>query len=167
MINDPVYRKLREMSWRRKLEPHEEALLSEWLAAHPEILPDWESETSLTELLTALPNVPVASNFTQRVLAAARREASANEPLNDPVRAGARWWTRWMPKTALAAIMLLAGLVSYNHIQSARRAEWAQSLATVSQVGSLPSPDVLNDFDVIAALSSTPPADEELLKLMQ
>ena len=95
MINDPVYQKLREMSWRRKLEPREEALLSEWLAAHPEIQPDWESETSLTELLTALPNVPVASNFTQRVLTAARREASANEPLNAPVRPGARWWTRW------------------------------------------------------------------------
>lgn len=164
MINDPVYQKLREMSWRRKLEPQEEALLSEWLAAHPEIQPDWESETSLTELLTALPNVPVASNFTQRVLAATRREASANEPLSPRLRP---WWTRWLPKTALAAVVLLAGLISYSHIQSARRAEWAQSLATVSQVGSLPTPDVLNDFDVIAALSATPPADEELLKLMQ
>jgi hypothetical protein len=31
----------------------------------------------------------------------------------------------------------------------------------------VPSPEVLKDFDVIAALSSTPPADEELLKVMQ
>jgi hypothetical protein len=31
----------------------------------------------------------------------------------------------------------------------------------------MPSPEVLKDFDAIAALSSTPPADEELLKVMR
>jgi hypothetical protein len=167
MINDPLYEKLRETGWRRKLNADEESRLSEWLAGHPEAQGGWDSEATLNELLVALPDVPVASNFTALVLAAAKREASTNEPRMGRIRPSAGWWLRWLPKAALGAVVLAAGLVSYNHIQSARRVEWAQSLATVSQVGSLPGPDVLSDFDAIAALSSTPPADEDLLKLMQ
>jgi anti-sigma factor RsiW len=167
MINDPLYEKLREIGWRRKLNADEEARLSEWLAAHPEAQGGWDSEAALNELLAVLPDVPVASNFTARLLAAARREASTNAPRMGRVGSPAGGWLSWLPKAALGAVVLAAGLVSYNHIQSARRVECAQSLATVSQVGSLPGPDVLSDFDAIAALNSTPPADEDLLKLMQ
>jgi hypothetical protein len=85
-------------------------------------------------------------------------------PQNTRPRIG---WIVWLPKAAVAAVVLVAGLVSYGHFQSVKRAEWAASLATVSQVGSLPSPDVLSDFDAIAALGSTPAADEDLLKMMQ
>ena len=167
MTNDPLYEQMREKSWRRKLDPEEEARLSEWLASHPEAQPDWESETALNEVLTRLPHVPVASNFTTRVVAAAQREADAN--LAGKAAGGARvhWWWRWLPKAAVAAAVLMAGLLSYNHLQSVRRAEYAQSLATLGEVASLPSPEALNDFDAIAALSSAPTADEELLKLMQ
>jgi len=118
-------------------------------------------------MLAALPNVPVPSNFTARVLARVEREASSEVRLENDVRPPVRWWTSWLPKAGFAAVVFAAALFSYHHLQSARRAEWAQSLSTVSQVASMPSPDVLNDFDAIAALSSTPPADEELLKIMQ
>jgi anti-sigma factor RsiW len=167
MSNDPLYEKLRETAWRRKLNAEEDARLSEWLAAHPETHADWDSEAELNELLATLPDVPVASNFTARVLATARRESSNDKQMMGRTGLRADWWTKWLPKTALAAVFLAAGLISYNHLQSVRRAEWAQSLSTVSQLGSLPSPDVLNDFDTIAALSAAHPADEELLKIMQ
>src|SRR5690242_18260353 len=167
MTNDPLYQQMREKSWRRKLNPEEDARLSEWLATHPEAQPDWESEMALNDLLTRLPHVPVASNFTARVVAAAQREADANLDRKGGRRVRAHWLWRWLPKAAVAAAVLTAGLLSYNHLQSVRRAEYAQSLATLSEVASLPSPEALNDFDAISALSSAPTADEELLKLMQ
>ncbi len=167
MTNDPNYEQLREASWRRRLTPAEEARLSRWLEAHPEAQDEWESEARLNEALMSLPNAPVATNFTSRVLEAAQREAASAERGAKPSHRSVAFWARWLPKAALAAVVIAAGLVSYNHIQTARRAEWAMSLATVSQVPSLPSPEILQDFDAIAALGSTPPADEELLKLMQ
>jgi hypothetical protein len=167
MSDDPLYEQLRESSWRRKLTPVEESRLSQWLAAHPERQAEWESEAGLNEMLTALPNVPVASNFTSRVVDAAEREAaSARRDVGRSNRLAA-WWLRWVPKAALALVVCGAALGSYHHFQVTRRAELAQSLATVSQVRSMPGPDTLKDFDAIAALTSTPPADEELLRLMQ
>jgi anti-sigma factor RsiW len=167
MTKDPIYEQLREISWRRPLTPAEESRLAKWLAAHPEAQAEWDTDAALNETLAALPNAPVASNFTARVVQAAQREAfgAQSRPLRSPWPAN--WWLRFVPRIALAAVVLGAVLASYNHTQSARRAEWARSLATVSQVASLPSPEVLKDFDAIAALSSTPPADEELLKVMQ
>lgn len=164
MNDNPLYNRWRETGWRRKLTAEEEAQLADFLNAHPEAQADWESEAALNDLLASLPNVPVASNFTARVLAEAQRGDAHPAPAQRP--SAVPWWKRWVPKTAFAGVVL-AGLISYHHIQSVERTERAQSLATLSEAGSIPSPDVLNDFDAIAALSSTPPADEELLRIMQ
>jgi anti-sigma factor RsiW len=167
MTKDPLYEQLRETSWRRKLTPAEESLLDKWLSAHPEAQAEWDSEAALNESLAALPNAPVASNFTARVVQAAQREYVELEKIAARSHERAAWWMRFVPRIALASVVLGAGLISYNHIQAARRTEWARSLATVSQISSLPSPEILNDFDAIAALSSSPSADEELLRVMQ
>jgi anti-sigma factor RsiW len=166
MSKDPLYEQLRELSWRRKLTPAEEAKLITWLAAHPEAQADWEAETGLNQTLAALPDAPVANNFTSRVLDAAQREAARRQSPVRPWHSAASWWSRWLPKAALAAVLLAAGLLSYHHTQDLKRAEWAQSLTTVSQVPPLPT-EILKDFDAIAVLSSAPPADEELLQVMQ
>src|SRR5690242_7846211 len=112
-MKDPLYERLREISWQRKLIPEEEAQLSEWLSAHPEALGDWESEVSLNQALAGLANVPVASNFTTRVLEAAKREAAAAG--REQRQASNGWWLRWLPKAAVAAVVLAAGLLSYHH----------------------------------------------------
>src|SRR5258708_3148486 len=138
MMNESSLEQLREISWRRKLTPAEQARLSEWLAAHPEAQAEWETETGLNEVLAGLPNVPVASNFTARVVEAARREADGVQRSAKRSKKSVIFWMRWLPKAGLGAVVLAAGLISYNHIQSARRAEWAQSLATVAEVPSLP-----------------------------
>jgi hypothetical protein len=168
MSKDPLYEQLREISWRRKLTPSEEARLSAWLLAHPEAEADWASEAALNEALGALPNVPIASNFTARVVASAQSQA-AKQPQNSARMSWAvRWWRSWLPRSAVAAVVLGAGLLSYNqynHFLITRRV--ARSLATMSKGPSLPSPEILEDFDTISAMSSTPPADEELLKVMQ
>jgi len=166
-MKDSPYDRLREISWQRKLTPEEEAQLSEWLTAHAEDQEDWELELRLNRELAGLPNVPVSTNFTARVLSSAQLEAASTERVPVGKATQGAWWLRWLPKAAVAAVVLAAGLLSYHHILETRREEVAQSVATISQLPSVPNPEVLKDFDAIAALSSTPAADEELLKLMQ
>ncbi|HWI59966.1 MAG TPA: hypothetical protein VNZ22_22245 [Bacillota bacterium] len=167
MMNDPLYNRLCEASWRRPLTEAEQAELRAWLAAHPEAQAEWAAEAGLNDALARLPDVPLASNFTARVLQAAQRE-SARE-----ARApawGWRFWQarfRWLPRVAFAAMVLSAGLISYHHVQVTRRVDLVQGVAAVAEVASLPSPEILKDFDAIRALDQTPPADEELLTLMQ
>ncbi|MCX6895644.1 MAG: hypothetical protein NTZ16_09145 [Verrucomicrobia bacterium] len=92
--------------------------------------PDHQLDARLDALLRALPDKPVASNFTARVLQQVGRETAAR-----PAR-GSFTWLRlhWLPRLAVA---------------------------------SLPSPDMLKDFEAIRRLSQTPPADRELLALLQ
>ena len=167
MTNDQVYNQLRELGWKRKLTASEEAKLREWLAANPAEQADWEAEACLTQALGQMPDVPVATNFTARVLQTVEREALAGAR-----RSGAGWrvWQRrwrWLPRMAFAALVLCAGLFSYHQVQAARRTAFAESVAVFSEVSSLPSPEILRDFDAIYALNQTPPADEELLNLLK
>src|SRR5512137_1192972 len=99
MTNDPIYTRLRELSWRRKLTSAEEAELRFWLESHPEARADWEAEAGLEAALERLPDASVASNFTARVLQAVNREGAA-----EPRRSAWRmWpWLRWVPKAAFA-----------------------------------------------------------------
>src|SRR2546427_12592788 len=107
MKNDPLYNSLRERSWRRKLSLAEETELRAWLEAHPESQGDWEAELGLTQGLGRLPDAPVPSNFTARVLEAVERETAAGES-----RArGSKWraWlgrVRWLPRAGFAVIAL-------------------------------------------------------------
>jgi len=167
MSKDSVHEQLREISWRRQLTSEEEGRLAEWLAAHPQAQSEWESELALSRALAELAPAPVPSNFTARVVAAAKRETAVRERVRPAGPGQAAWWLGWLPKAALAAVVLAAGLLSYHHVQESKREEVAQSLSAISQLPAVPSPEVLKDFDAIAALGSNPPADEELLRVMQ
>jgi len=166
MTNDPIYNQLRESFWRGRLTLSEQAQLRAWLAAHPEAQAEWEGESGLNEILGRLPDVPVPSNFTARVVQAAEREAAAE------VRAsGWKWvfWARlrWLPRVALAATAVSAGVVSCLVIQDAQRKNLVESVAVVSTVSSVPGPDILKDFDAIRASDPAPTADEQLLTVLQ
>ena len=166
MTNDPIYNQLRELSWRRKLTDAEEAQLRAWLVACPEAQADWDAEDSLNAALGRLPDVPVPSNFTARVLQAVERKAAVE------LRQGEGNWQfwrrlRWLPRVAFAAVVLGTGVVSYRQLQAARFAEYAHSVAAVSKVSSVPSPEVLKDFDAIRASNSFPLPDEQLLAALK
>jgi anti-sigma factor RsiW len=168
MKNDPLYDRLRESSWKRKLSATETAELRAWLAAHPDARTDWADESALTDTLGRLANAPVPSNFTARVLAAIEREAVAESRQVRLKWQGWHWRLRWLTRGAFAALVLGAGLFSYYQVQAAKqRAEFARSVAAVSGVSSLPSPEILKDFDAIYVLNQTPAADEELLALLK
>jgi anti-sigma factor RsiW len=166
MNNDPIFNRLRELSWRRRLTAPEEAELRAWLAAHPEAQADWEAEAGLNAALSRLPDAQVSGNFTARVLQAVEQEAAAELRGHD-----AKWltwpWRRWLPRVAFAVVVVGAGFVSYQEVGAAKRKTLAESVAVVSSVSSLPSLDILKDFDAIQAFKPTPPPDEELLMVLE
>ncbi len=163
MNDDQTHQRLRETAWRRKLTDAEQAELRTWLATHPAARDEWENEAALNELLARLPEAPVASNFTARVLQAVEREAAASER-------AARWprvWRILVPRFATALVLVGAGLFAYHRHVQAERLELIRSVAAVADVRALPSPQFLQDFEAIRRLRPVPPADQELLALMQ
>jgi hypothetical protein len=168
MKTDPVYERLLEASWRRELIPAEEAQLRSWLAANPDAQAEWEAEGLLTESLKRLPSVTVSCNFTARVLDAARRESAAQERARASRWKMWHWPARWLPRAALATLVLGAGLFAYHHVRLDGREEAIRrSVVTVSEAQPLASPEVFENFDAIQAMSQSSAADVELLKLFQ
>ncbi len=166
MMDHTSDKELREQLWRRPLAPAEEARLQSWLTAHPDGQSDWDSEKLLSAGLKQLPQPLVPSNFTSRVLQAIEREPRA---VDHRTRLNWRIWTRrWLPKAAVAAVVLSAGLVSYHQItEFQRRTEVIRSMRAVSDVKVVPSPEVLKNFDDILAMDRSIAPDEDLLKALQ
>jgi ferric-dicitrate binding protein FerR (iron transport regulator) len=167
MTNDPFYNRLRELGWRGKLTATDEEELRAWLSANSEAQSEWQIEARLSEALGRLPDVPVATNFTARVLQAVELEGAAAERAQSARGPKWHWPRRWLSRAALAAVVLGVGLFSFHEVRIARRAELAESVTAVSEVSSLPSPEILKDFEAIRALNQAPSADEELLALLQ
>lgn len=164
---DPVPRKFREIIWRRPLSTAEQAELDQWLSAHPDARREWEREAVLTQGLSNLPDVPVPSNFTARVLDAVDTEVSANE-VTAP-----RWWI-WLqrlgraPRLAAAAAIVVGVFFVHHAVQNNQREVLAQSAAEVAELAAVaPGVDLLQDFDFIRSLQPAPSADVELLELLQ
>lgn len=163
-MNDPFH-KLRETSWQRKLTPAEEVEIREWLAAHPEARDDWQDEMALNHVLDNLPEVPVSSNFTARVLQAVELENAAASRSSRPKARS--FWLSFLPKAALASVFVAMTLMAYREARFQKRQRLARSVETVSQVASLPGPEILQDFDAIQQLNRSPAPDLELLALLQ
>jgi anti-sigma factor RsiW len=165
-MNNERTESLREAAWRRPLTEAERAELAAWLAAQPETRTDWQAEDSLNKALRRLPDVPMPSNFTARVLQAVEREEAAAG------RARKSAWRsfdvrRWLPRFAVGAVAVVAVLVSVHSYTIASRAKIVQSVAVLSEITPSPSPDLLADFDSIRKLNAPQGADTELLDLLQ
>jgi anti-sigma factor RsiW len=161
-MNEFDYDFLREKSWRRKLTAAEEASVREWLAQHPEAKADWELESNLSAALDKLPDAPVPSNFTARVMLAVAREDVA---VRRPSASRLRWFLRsLLPKAAVAAVIFGAGVLTYQEHTAAKRAELAQGVKVVAGGLSVPSPEILQDFDTIRKVTGP---DPELIALFK
>ena len=161
-MNEFDYNLLREKGWRHKLTATEEASVRAWLAQHPESKVDWELESHLSDALWKLPDAPVPSNFTARVLQAVDREKAA---VGRPSPNRITWFLRLiLPRAAVAAVMLGAGLLYHEHT-TAKRAELVQGVKIAAEVPSLLSPQILQDFDTIRRINPGP--DQELIALMK
>jgi len=118
-------------------------------------------QKELRQLLARLPDVPVASNFTARVMQAVEREES---------RAARRsifnWnWHALLPRLAVAsAVVLFAGLTFHHYERASQRRTLASHVALVAET-QMPDVDALENFDVIQRMSQPAHADNELLAL--
>ena len=164
MKNSEFLSKLRESGWRRKLTAAEQAELQTWLAAHPEAQAEWEMELRLNAALSRLPDVPVPSNFTARVMQAVEREEGRTRTWS--------WWSwNWhvlVPRMAIAtAVVMLAGLTFHQYSVRSQRIALVQSVALAIAGQPVPSQEALENFDPIRRMSRPQHADDELLALMQ
>jgi anti-sigma factor RsiW len=167
-MNESEYQALVEASWRRSLTDDEQARLDSWLRVHPETHNQWEAESALNRLLEQLPEAPVASNFTARVLQALERESAAVARRESVFGRLKQWF--WSPAPRVAWALLVAGLLgfSYHQHQTNVRGEMAKGLSVLANVATLSDPAVLQDFEAIQRLGQSAPSDdEELYALLQ
>jgi anti-sigma factor RsiW len=163
MNHDPAYNQLRELNWRRKLTAAEEAELRACLAANPEALEEWKTDAALGEVLDRLPEAPMPSNFTARVLQTVERETA--ERARAP-----RWSWSWrvlLPRAAVVVAVVGLSLFASQQYEVAQRARLARNVVAVLGAQPPPNPQDLADFEAIRRLNKMPPPDEELLALLK
>lgn len=145
-----------ESLWRRKLSEAERAGLR--------TEPDLELEARLTAALTRLPDAPVPSNFTARVL-----DAIEFEERQAARTRGRTWnWRAWLPRLAVTGAILVFTGVGYRHYETAaQRAALVKTVAQVTAAQPVPSVDALENLDAIQRMSQPAHADTELLADLQ
>jgi hypothetical protein len=160
MKNEPLQNQLRELAWRRKLTRAERAELR----AQPEAQADLELESRLSDALARVPDAPVPSNFTARVLQSIERE----EARGARTQSVSWYWRVLVPRVAVAvAVVAFAGLAYQRH-EFDKRAQLARDVALLTKAQPLPSVEALKNFDAIQRMSqATPHADVELLALLK
>jgi hypothetical protein len=191
-MNVPDLNKLSEAMPRRELTPTEEAQLQEYLRAKPDQREFWEDELGLNHLLSQLPDTPVSSNFSLRVLQAAQDEelqrtrlsfwgrlwvglhARAPRQSSHDSALGGMLFGRWLPKLAVLTLMLGLAMVGYQHHQATTRKQLAVAAAEIGKLPPDQMMDLLENFDAIQRLNQVPSdsghqlkADKELLAALQ
>ena len=157
--------KLRESLRRGKLTAADEQELDRWAVQDPEFHRACLEEAELNHLLQGLPEVPLGSNFTAQVLQVCETEAR--------LQATVGWWKgsrlrEWLPRLAIASLVLSLGLVSYQQHRSTTRLELAHGLAEISKLEDAPSVELLQNFEAIQRLNHVPVhVDRELIAALQ
>lgn len=159
-MNQPDHEKWRERLWRQNLTPEQ---LAELRAANPDAA-EVDLEAALSDALKLLPDAPAPSNFTARVLQGLEHETL---PAARRVR-DSSWLLRVLvPRAAVAMAVIGLGAFAFRQHGVKRTARMAESLRAVAAVQIVPSPEALENFDVIEKLDSNPAADKELIALLQ
>ena len=155
-MNQSEFDNLLQTATERDLTDGELARLERWLAANPADQAEWEA---LDHLLATLPDTPVATNFTVRVLAEVRRAEPAHPAL------GQAWWQRLLAPqfrpvqiAAAATLAMVIGGVGYQSHLNQSRAEMAAAVASIAEF----PPGFLADFEAIGAVAQADAIDEEL-----
>jgi len=168
-MNEMHYEELIRLSLRPVLTPEEEAQVEAFLSQHPEARADWEEERLLSRAIVSLPDVPVSNNFTSSVL-----QAVELAERQDQRRHGARPLLRLLlPRVGWVVATALVVFIVVHEQRVARRLEVVKGLVkdlpwVPTDLASISSPEVLQDFDAIRQLQQvSATSDEELLKALQ
>ena len=160
-MNETPEDELMRLSLRARLTPEEESHLESLLAAHPQARAAWEENRALGRALQALPDVPLASNFTARVLQAVDLDAARE------ARPRRSWFRVLLPRLSWTAAAVLLAFFGVQEYRAVKRLELAKDVSLM-EMAKLPGADVLQDFDAISQLQQVAAtSDEELLKALQ
>lgn len=158
MKNDD-FNELMEQARLRSLSPEEEGRLQEFLEADPGVWPDRNADIALNGLLGTMPDAPLASNFSSRVMQAIELEEKRVQRVNRPL--SPHWWTHsWWARLGIVSCLATLAVVGWQQNQKRARVELAESVATISEVAAIPSVEILIDFEVIQSLGAAPPEAE-------
>jgi hypothetical protein len=155
-MNESDYLEMREIAWRRPLTADEKSALQGYLLVHPEAQIEWEEDAALNQILDGVPDVPLSSNFTARVLQAVDLEESREKR---QWRSGS-WLSRlraWLPRFAVAGLVAALGGLGYQQYQirsQEQRAKYLDTLMT-TVASSFADTKIWEDFDAIAKLQPT------------
>lgn len=159
--NDELIR----LSLKPELSAEDEARLEKFLAASPTARATWEEERALSRALQSLPDVPVSSNFTSRVMQAIDLE----EKREERAKRSRGWLHALWPRLSWGVAALLLTLFGFYEWRVSKRIQLAQDVALVSKdVSKLPSAEVLQDFEAVNLLRQvSATSDDELLIALQ
>jgi hypothetical protein len=172
-MNELEYKRLREISWRRKLTAEEEMSLQPYLIAHPDAQAEWEDEAALSQALEQLPNAPLSSNFTAQVLLLVDLEEASLER-RSKLTHDWRWWINHLiPRFALGVLTVslgALGLLQYQKHSLEARAHRVGAFNSQLEVASGRVPaEMWKDFEAIRRLNTSvsASADDELLAALK
>lgn len=153
-VNESEYQEFMVTGTRRELTASEEAQLEAWLAAHPDDRAVWQVEKRLSRCLQRLPDIPLPTNFTARVLHKVDRLAGRRGTRHVPT------WLRWLRGLRYGwqlagALGALALVVALQQHQTRQRAELARSLEVLPAVR-LAEVELWRDFETINTLPAGP-----------
>ncbi len=164
IMNNATFEELLALRHKRPLTPAEQTRLQAWLARHPADRVRWTEESALSTALHRLPNAPVPSNFMARVW----QDIEAAERHGASARAGWRGWFRWpsLAQQFAVAVVLLGVAVVLSGRRGQSPAQVAQSIEQVTTLASMPSIEMLKDFEIISRLNQSS-ADLDLLAVLE
>jgi hypothetical protein len=166
-MNRSEYLELLEEALSGKLSSEQKKRFESLLSAHPTLRKEWEDELLLNTVLSRLPDVPISTNFTSRVLQAAQRLTKRSRP-------GFLFWPRfsWVHGAATAIIVVSLGLAGLKYQNYSARRQMANELGRMNEVASIlpataPSDiEVLKNFDAIRTLAYVPAQSDVDLELL-
>ncbi|HEY1662277.1 MAG TPA: hypothetical protein VGI03_07650 [Verrucomicrobiae bacterium] len=124
-------------------------------------------QNDLHKMLARLPDAPVASNFTARVMQAIELEEARSRRRGNFAWSLIGNWRGLVPRAAVAVLALsFAGLTLQHHRVAGERTALAKNAVFVAQTP-MPSVDALKNFNTIKNMSQPARADDELLALLQ
>ncbi len=159
-MTNPNRKQAMETIWRRELTTEERARLEKQLTGDEGGLRFIEEEEALSRLLKSLPDAPLSTNFTARVMMAVRSERARTASVFR-VPGGEVLWRlcgslrhSWVAQSTAAGLALAISLSTYYGLKSYRSHQLAQTLAAVTKEGGMPEIEVLKDFDAIRHFGS-------------
>lgn len=155
---------------RANMSQDDRARFERLLAADPAFRASWQAELALERALDALPDAPVSSNFTSRVVQLALREKHAEQPR--PRLSIFQLLSRLAIGTSVVALVTIGALQQRQSVQRKEVAETVNAFhdtAAAMAGESMPSTEVLANFDTIKQLPAQQEAelDLELLLALQ